>query len=82
MIRKLAVAILLEKCFGIQWELYVPGLSAPPCWYHMVVTATADDLVMLMNLCAEAGARADLLFLNGVLAELLALNTANQVCKA
>jgi hypothetical protein len=71
MINRLAVAILLERFLGVPFVLYIPGQSAPVPWYAIRITATADDLVWLMNFCASIGARADLLFLNRVLEKML-----------
>jgi hypothetical protein len=68
----LAFAILLEKHLGIPFVLQGEGLEAYPVpWYWMIIELNADEIVWLMNQCAEVGARADLMFLNGVLEQML-----------
>jgi hypothetical protein len=69
--RTLAFAISLEKHFGLPFVLEGEGLEAYPVpWHWMRIELNADDIVWLLNVCANAGARADLMFLNDVLEEM------------
>lgn len=64
---KLALAIWLEKHFGIPFVLTVAGQPTAAPWYRIRISLTKEDLCWLMVVCAEEGARPDLIFLKGVL---------------
>jgi hypothetical protein len=70
----LALAIYLERWFGIPWVWFGTGLPAPEVpWYVFVIEMSAADIVWLMEVCADVGgkfARSDLLLLNAVLEEM------------
>lgn len=70
--RTLAFAILVERWLGLPFVLEGKGLEAYPVpWHWLVIELTAKEVIWLMNVCAECGDRADILFLNEVLTEML-----------
>jgi len=67
----MSFAILAERWLGIPFVLQGEGLEAYPVpWHWMTIELNANEIVFLMNVCADAGARTDLLFLNSVLEEM------------
>jgi hypothetical protein len=66
--RRLALCVLLEKYLRIPFCIYAEGQLVPDVpWHWLSVRLSAPEIVELMDVCAEAGARHDLLFLNEVL---------------
>ena len=67
---RLALAILLNDYLGIPYVLYGEWEDAPDRpWYWLKIRLGVSQVEELMNLCAEVGARKDLLFLKGKLEE-------------
>jgi hypothetical protein len=78
--RTLAFAILAERWLGIPFALQAEGLDANPVpWHWLVIELKADEIIFLMKICAEIGARPSLMFLNGVLQEMQTQRAPKQV---
>jgi hypothetical protein len=61
----------LEKYLGLPFVLEGEGLPAQPVpIYWLRIVLNAEEIIWLMKVCADTGARTDLLFLDSVLARI------------